>query len=610
MRFYYEFSTHFLLLTKMEVADGPDQMLNFVRQAGAKGLGFEAMEQKDPSSDSLLSFVKEQGARGLFQMEEEANGGKKSNETGKEKEKGEKEKGEKEKGEKKEKVKKVKISDSTKSQFTLPTQRTFSHQPNASPTTSYKSPPHTFKSPPRFAENHMPSSKRPPPNQSSRFNVFRRVQKAKGSGEQYLFAMTMIFDVVDKDNDGVLSREEFVECGQLAFKDLETEQLNLLFTKLDRSNKGHISKHKFRKLLKASMKDKDIIQKGLVSLQNSDLVFFAIDKNGDKILSYSEFSTALRLFGSTQSEEEMKEMFFSSCTDPNVGMTLEDFSKTIRTSSSSTKSVYQRIVSSHLELELVHKTIERNKDTMDPLAYDVLRFWFPPTLFACLELWFGKNPDTDLEIERKFKNAVVGALAGKYHHFVETPSESVALCILLDQFPRNIYRHSHLSFASDATALSVVMRVIYKGYHKEVTKMEAVFYCLILTHSELIQHQILCLEMWKEISKGLSSHDPLRKFDGIFQKHLLVIEQFGRFPHRNQVLGRETHPEEEKFLEDPNYRFDLPMKEDGTGFGETEKFREKSQMYEKYAKFENKEDEDLLDEIASLADDDISEDEE
>jgi uncharacterized protein (DUF924 family)/Ca2+-binding EF-hand superfamily protein len=601
-----------------EDAINHSDMLNFVRQAGAQGLGFDSEVQIDPSSESLLVFVKEQGAKGLGSTPPEPPTAKKTGD------KAEKEP-EKEKG---------KVKKGPKSTHNLNSAQSFG--PNSSvlassrgvvsPPRDFKSPPRDFKSPPRDFKSPPRSMKSPPrhlPDSAkstqvtfdsaersahSRFNLFRRVQKAKMSGEQYQFAMTMIFDVVDKDSDGVLSREEFLECGQLAFKDLDTDQLHLLFTKLDRSNKGHISKQKFRKLLKASVKNMDSIRKGLVSLQNTDLVFFAINKDGTKILSYNEFSTALRLFGSDQTDEEMKSWFYSCCTNPDLGMTLEDFTKTIRTASASTKAVYQRIVSSHVELESVHKTISRLKDTIDPLAYDILCFWFPRTLFSCLELWFGKNPDTDQEIENRFKHAVEGALAGKYHHFVDTPSESVALCILLDQFPRNIYRHSPLSFASDSTALSVVMRVIFKGYHKEVTKLESVFFCLVLTHSELIQHQILCLEMWKEISHGLSLHDPLRKFDSIFQKHLLVIEQFGRFPHRNQVLGRESQPEEEKFLEDPNYRFDLPMKEDGTGFGETEKFLEKSAMIEKYGKFEavdTTDNDNILDAIAALADDEL-----
>ncbi len=101
----------------------------------------------------------------------------------------------------------------------------------------------------------------------------------------------------------------------------------------------------------------------------------------------------------------------------------------------------------------------------------------------------------------------------------------------------------------------------------------------MLTHAENIHLQKLCVELWVDIPSALPLDDPCRKFDAIFVKHLQVIERFNRFPHRNEVLGRICSAEEDEFLNDPSYRFDLPMKSYGSGFTNTTSFTEKK--YEK-----------------------------
>jgi uncharacterized protein (DUF924 family) len=238
-------------------------------------------------------------------------------------------------------------------------------------------------------------------------------------------------------------------------------------------------------------------------------------------------------------------------------------------------------MSSEEMLTTTHRSIERASSTLDPLAHKILLYWFPPTMQECMLLWFGKDGETDDYIIAEFGAAVVDARDGKLNGWLNSELETLALLILLDQFSRNVFRHSPESFSCDDMALAVLTRSLFYGYHKKVTKLASIFFCLILTHSENIHHQELCVELWQDISDSLSPEDPCHKFDPIFTKHLDVIKRFGRFPHRNEVLGRTTSHAEEEFLNDPSYRFDLPMKSDGTGFTDTASFVERKEEKKK-----------------------------
>lgn len=195
-------------------------------------------------------------------------------------------------------------------------------------------------------------------------------------------------------------------------------------------------------------------------------------------------------------------------------------------------------------------------------AEDVLSYMLRPTIEQCLDLWFGKAEATDKEIWDRFGADVALASRGHYDLWalnVEYPRLLVALIIMLDQFPRNMYRDTPQMYATDARCQSLVKRGLKVGVGEKLRPIERVFLCLVLTHSESLEDQQLCMEQWEKIMVQLAPDDPLNVFHDIFHRHVAVISRFGRFPHRNKILGRANTEAEEAFLADTSFRFDLPL---------------------------------------------------
>src|SRR5262249_41589747 len=114
-------------------------------------------------------------------------------------------------------------------------------------------------------------------------------------------------------------------------------------------------------------------------------------------------------------------------------------------------------------------------------------------------------------------------------------------------------------YACDAHCRALVKRGLRIDASGRLRPIERIFLCLVLTHSEALEDQYLCLEEWSRTMAELAPNDPLNVFDEIFHRHVAVIKRFGRFPHRNKLLERENTPEEEEFLADGSFRFDLPL---------------------------------------------------
>jgi thioredoxin-dependent peroxiredoxin len=185
-----------------------------------------------------------------------------------------------------------------------------------------------------------------------------------------------------------------------------------------------------------------------------------------------------------------------------------------------------------------------------------------PKIEDCLNLWFGKSERTDQEIWTQFGAEVALASGGHYDHWaldVEHPRLLVALVIMLDQFPRNMYRDTPQMYACDAHCLSLVKRGLRAGGSGSLRPIERVFLCLVLTHSEALNDQLLCMEEWDRAMTDLAADDPLNAFHEIFHRHVAVIKRFGRFPHRNKLLQRVSTVAEEDFLGNDSFRFDLPL---------------------------------------------------
>jgi uncharacterized protein (DUF924 family) len=116
------------------------------------------------------------------------------------------------------------------------------------------------------------------------------------------------------------------------------------------------------------------------------------------------------------------------------------------------------------------------------------------------------------------------------------PRLLVALVIMLDQFPRNMYRDTAQMYACDARCRDLVKRGLRSGVSERLRPIERVFLCLVLTHSEVLDDQHLCMDEWGRVMTELAADDPLNAFHEVFHRHVAVIQRFGRFPHRNKIL--------------------------------------------------------------------------
>jgi uncharacterized protein (DUF924 family) len=182
----------------------------------------------------------------------------------------------------------------------------------------------------------------------------------------------------------------------------------------------------------------------------------------------------------------------------------------------------------------------------------VLKFWFDETktIEERLHLWFGGTPEIDSDIRTRFEREVITAAQGKYQEWEETPESCLALIVLLDQFPLNIYRDQARSFGLIEHALPVAIRAIDQGFDRKVRPMQRLFYYLPLEHSEDLSHQKRCVELCERLVAEASPHE--KKYMEVFLdyaiKHLVVIERFGRYPDRNEILGRPHTPEEADYV--------------------------------------------------------------
>jgi thioredoxin-dependent peroxiredoxin len=198
----------------------------------------------------------------------------------------------------------------------------------------------------------------------------------------------------------------------------------------------------------------------------------------------------------------------------------------------------------------------------------VLQYMLRPSMEDCLNLWFGKSEQTDQEIASRFGADVDLASKGHYDHWaldVEHPRLLVALVIMLDQFPRNMYRDTAQMYACDARCRDLVKRGLRTGVSERLRPIERIFLCLVLTHSEVLDDQHLCMDEWCRAMTELAPDDPLNAFHEVFHRHVAVIQRFGRFPHRNKILQRANTNAEEDFLDNSAFRFDLPLVRDADG---------------------------------------------
>lgn len=180
------------------------------------------------------------------------------------------------------------------------------------------------------------------------------------------------------------------------------------------------------------------------------------------------------------------------------------------------------------------------------LAGEVLGFWFGEgdERGRAHKRWFEKNAAFDAEVRRRF--LPLYETLSRNGDWLSQAEECLARIVVLDQFPRNMFRGSPRAFAADPLALAAAKHAVAQGYDRDLLPVEKQFVYLPFEHSESLADQEHACELMRPLGDELY---------GWAVKHKVIIERFGRFPHRNQILGRKSTPEEIEFLKQPGSGF-------------------------------------------------------
>jgi len=183
----------------------------------------------------------------------------------------------------------------------------------------------------------------------------------------------------------------------------------------------------------------------------------------------------------------------------------------------------------------------------------VLLFWFgPPSQRGkAHKRWFVKNEAFDREVRERFLPLYEEAAAGKLSHLKESATDCLALIVVLDQFPRNMFRGTAHAFATDALALEAARDALARGFDRSLLPVERLFVYLPFEHSEVLADQERSCELTRALDADPETNDVYR----YAVLHRDIIRRFGRFPHRNAILGRSSTPEELEFLNGPGSSF-------------------------------------------------------
>ena len=186
----------------------------------------------------------------------------------------------------------------------------------------------------------------------------------------------------------------------------------------------------------------------------------------------------------------------------------------------------------------------------------ILSFWFreseltAPQIDHRMEIWFGEDPVFDHEIEKEFADDVDAACAGQLDHWAVDPHGRLALIIMIDQFRRNIYRNTADAFSKDRQALKLCVEGAMEKKDRGLTPIQRVFFYMPLQHAESAKVQAKSLELYNRLAETVSPTDreTFLTVAQFAELHKDIIDQFGRFPHRNKLLNRENTAEEAEYL--------------------------------------------------------------
>ena len=200
---------------------------------------------------------------------------------------------------------------------------------------------------------------------------------------------------------------------------------------------------------------------------------------------------------------------------------------------------------------------------MEHVGDELLAFWFgddpddAAVSVAKAELWWGHSPATDELLRERFGAAASAAAAGELDHWTGLPRGRLALILLLDQLPRAIHRDTPEAFAQDDAARETAAQGLDSGADQLLHPINRLFFYLPFEHSEDLEDQNRSVELFRELALSVPEEQrpTFNAFVDYAQRHREVIARFGRFPHRNRILGRESTPEEIFFLEQPGSSF-------------------------------------------------------
>jgi uncharacterized protein (DUF924 family) len=178
----------------------------------------------------------------------------------------------------------------------------------------------------------------------------------------------------------------------------------------------------------------------------------------------------------------------------------------------------------------------------DDLVAEIIDFWFSEEVQP---LWFNSTPEFDAQLRERYEAVWGRARAGVYDHWAQEPLSALALVIILDQFPLNMFRHDSRQYSTEAHARMIAGHLIESGQDEQLSDRQKAFLYLPFMHSEKLEDQDLAISLYQQA--GLK--DNLR----YAYHHREVIERFGRFPHRNEALGRQSTDEEIEYLKHANW---------------------------------------------------------
>jgi uncharacterized protein (DUF924 family) len=176
-------------------------------------------------------------------------------------------------------------------------------------------------------------------------------------------------------------------------------------------------------------------------------------------------------------------------------------------------------------------------------AQDIIDFWFG----LPERTWFIKDAGFDAQLRERFGQAVGDAQGGRLVHWAASAHGELALILLCDQFTRNIHRNSAQAFAGDALALSTAQALVKSGRHLALAPIQRVFAYLPFEHAESMALQDEAVALFGQLA---ADHPELAGYADYAERHRTVIQRFGRFPHRNEALGRNSSAAELAYLAD------------------------------------------------------------